>query len=64
MSTRCNIQIFDSGDKKPGAILYHHSDGYPEFMEKKLRNFMVKAFQVLKMPGIRIGGMLKVYRQF
>jgi hypothetical protein len=50
MSTRCNIEIYDDrfNDKEPGVILYHHSDGYPEFMDEKLNKFMKKTFEYLK----------------
>jgi hypothetical protein len=41
MSTRCNIEIYDQYyPSTPGARLYHHSDGYPSFMEKKLTDFL------------------------
>jgi len=51
MSTRCNIEIYDRDCKKPGVILYHHSDGYPEFMDKKLRSFLKAAYEYLKEAG-------------
>jgi hypothetical protein len=41
MSTRCNIAIYDNYNQKdPGARLYHHCDGYPSFMVKKLTDFL------------------------
>ena len=42
MSTRCNVEIYDRwGDEyEIGAMLYHHSDGYPEFMDDKLDRFL------------------------
>ena len=48
MSTRCNIQLFDKFNiDKPGAILYHHYDGYPPFMKKKLERFLTKINKIL-----------------
>lgn len=29
MSTRCTLHFKSKGDKKPTAIIYRHSDGYP-----------------------------------
>lgn len=50
MSTRCNIEIYDDqwDKEKPGAILYHHSDGYPEFMLDKLNTFLKETYELLK----------------
>ena len=42
MSTRCMIEFYDGDPAKPdevygpGALLYHHSDGYPEGMVPEL----------------------------
>ena len=30
MSTRATIHFYNAGDKKPSAIIYRHSDGYPD----------------------------------
>lgn len=53
MSTRCNIEIYDVWDDKEylGARLYHHSDGYPEFMQGKLERFLNKTYEILKEAG-------------
>lgn len=46
MSTRCNIVIkatdLDNGQRNEWArvILYHHHDGYPEWMGKRLTEFI------------------------
>jgi len=41
MSTRCCIEMYDKyAPQKPGARLYHHCDGYPSFMKKKLTDFL------------------------
>ncbi len=51
MSTRCNIEIYDQNQTEPGAILYHHSDGYPDFMLKKLNKFLKESYNVLQRAG-------------
>ena len=52
MSTRCNIEIYDRLDEEnPRAILYHHADGYPDFMQGKLERFMEAAYEYLKEAG-------------
>lgn len=33
MSTRCNIKVFDNNHE---VMLYHHCDGYPEYVGKNL----------------------------
>jgi hypothetical protein len=48
MSTRCNIEIYDSPNGRCGAMLYHHSDGYPEFMQGKLERFLKATYEYLK----------------
>lgn len=40
MSTRCNIYLHDFDDVNPSVILYHHTDGYPDFMFHKLTRFV------------------------
>ena len=55
MSTRCHVEIVDYYDdvKRPrpdgeGCILlYHHSDGYPEFQMPKIKAFLEGAAQIL-----------------
>lgn len=42
MSTRCNIGIYEAGDSpinKPYALLYKHSDGYPDGIIPVLQPF-------------------------
>jgi len=53
MGTRCNIEIYDkwSEDWSCGVILYHHSDGYPDFMKGKLKRFLEKTFEILTEAG-------------
>jgi len=51
-STRCQVAIYDAFDtKKPGVLLYHHSDGYPDFMLPLLEKFLHKTYEVLKNAG-------------
>lgn len=49
MSTRCQIEIYD--DDTPEVMLHHHSDGYPEFMLKKLNTFLEASYQYLSLIG-------------
>jgi hypothetical protein len=53
MSTRCNIEIYNKckGESYLGAILYHHSDGYPGFMYHKLERFLKAAYEHLTEAG-------------
>lgn len=52
MSTRCNIEIYDYDlPDTHNALLYHHSDGYPEFMRGKLERFLKAAYKKLKDIG-------------
>jgi hypothetical protein len=51
MSTRCNVEIYDSYPSEPGAMLYHHSDGYPDFMRGKLERFLTAAYRHLQEAG-------------
>ncbi|RDJ34983.1 MAG: hypothetical protein DWQ19_09115 [Crenarchaeota archaeon] len=58
MSTRCNIEIHDTfnvlggGEQEYlGALLYHHSDGYPGFMDKKLHKFLKATYKYLEKAG-------------
>src|ERR1039458_10039215 len=52
MSTRCNVEIYDSfNTENPGAMLYHHSDGYPDFMMGKLDRFLKATFEYLTEAG-------------
>lgn len=51
MSTRCNIEIYDDDCKEPGAMLYHHSDGYGSFMRPKLKRFLKATYEKLKEAG-------------
>jgi len=50
-TTKCNIEIYDEGMETPGVILYHHSDGFPEFMVEKLKNFLKASWEYLKTAG-------------
>lgn len=34
-----------------GLRLYHHSDGYPSFMRKKLKTFLTRTYEFLKEAG-------------
>jgi hypothetical protein len=52
MSTRCNVEIYDGFNREsPGAMLYHHSDGYPSFMAGKLDRFLKAAYEYLTDSG-------------
>jgi hypothetical protein len=52
MSTRCNIEIYDYDlPDTCNAMLYHHSDGYPEFMRPKLERFLKAAYKKIKDTG-------------
>jgi hypothetical protein len=59
MSTRSTVRIFDQWDEELMAkgeevtpiLLYHHSDGYPTFMARKVHRFMKKAYTYLKHAG-------------
>lgn len=57
MSTRCNIELYDGSpdvneeNGQPYVMLYHHSDGYPDFMEGKLQRFLDKSFDILRDAG-------------
>lgn len=67
MSTRCQIEIcYEDGEI--GCLLYHHSDGYPSFMEKKLKAFLDKAYEYLTEKGYpywwdpeRVGALLILF---
>jgi len=38
MSTRCQVQVIQKGLTWEGAVtLYHHTDGYPEYMVPKIK---------------------------
>lgn len=55
-STRCQIELytaFEDGtvEKKPEAVLYHHSDGYPDFMKPKLERFLKATYELMKKAG-------------
>lgn len=39
MSTRCTIHFHDSGEDEAAAIIYRHSDGYPEGILPDLDRF-------------------------
>jgi len=57
MSTRANIEFYDDWGKWDnkrrkedwhlGARLYHHSDGYPSFMYRKIERFLQKVKKIL-----------------
>src|SRR5512146_1510510 len=47
MSTRSTTHFTDGDETKPVAIIYRHSDGYPEGAGKDLRDFL-RACQKLK----------------
>lgn len=52
MSTRAHIALYDQYDKEvPGALLYHHSDGYPEFMEPYLERMLEAVSKFLERAG-------------
>ena len=54
MSTRCNITLHREGQKpegNDGVILYHHSDGYPDFQLRKIVDFLEDASKKLSMLG-------------
>lgn len=65
MSTRCNIGLYYENDVNPGCLLYHHYDGYPEFMVNKLTRFLNKTIKILSERGVsywfdpeRVGALL------
>jgi hypothetical protein len=47
------VEIYDNYDEqdKPGAMLYHHSDGYPDFMGQKLTDFLDGTYERLEKAG-------------
>jgi len=54
MSTGCQIEIWDRwnyGAPSKGTLLYHHNDGYPEFMYPKLKKFLNASYEYLKEAG-------------
>lgn len=48
MATRCNIRFVTNDNAIADGALYHHYDGYPEFMLPKLEKFLTKAKELLK----------------
>jgi hypothetical protein len=38
MSTRCQVEIMPNGNYGSPILLYHHTDGYPEYMLPIIRN--------------------------
>lgn len=40
MSTRATIHFYDVGQTKPEAIVYRHTDGYPEGLGEDLKLFV------------------------
>lgn len=51
MSTRCTTHFIYGSDKKPTAIIYRHSDGYPEGAGRDLLAFL-KECQQLRDPRL------------
>jgi len=57
MSTRCQVQLIDiwgEEEKKHqsvGAMLYHHMDGYPEFMGPYLEKMLKAIYEFLEKAG-------------
>lgn len=53
MSTRSMTEFHFDWDKRtePGALLYHHSDGYPDFMLPKVIKFLRATAKALKDCG-------------
>lgn len=48
MSTRCNVAIYnESSHEIPGALLYHHDNGFPEWMGPELERSLKAAWSVL-----------------
>ncbi len=47
MSTRCNIELYNENDYSPGAMLYHHDNGFPEWMGPELERSLKAAYGVL-----------------
>lgn len=59
MSTRCTVRIYETdengkpyeGEFAKPIMLYHHSDGYPEFMVPLLEKFLKKTHEFMSKVG-------------
>ena len=51
MSTRCMVQFHYDNNEKHGALLYHHSDGYPDYQLLKIVEFLKETYNRLSLFG-------------
>lgn len=53
MSTRCTVRLYDQRKEAEygPTMLYHHSDGYPDFMLPMLHEYMGAVYEHLKEAG-------------